>query len=109
RLAGGALALGVHLPGGVEGEQAGLVDFHPGDGDRLLDELLVGQRAAEGVAFVGAAAHHLVGALGGPDRPHAVVDAAGAEAVLGDREAAAPLAQEVLPRDPAAFVADLAV
>ena len=34
RLAGGALALGVHLPGGVEGQQAGLVDFHPRGGDR---------------------------------------------------------------------------
>ena len=29
RLASAALALGVHLPGGVEGQQPGLVDLHP--------------------------------------------------------------------------------
>ena len=30
RLARGALALGVHLPGRVEGEQARLIDLHAG-------------------------------------------------------------------------------
>ncbi len=56
-------------------------------GDEVLDELLLGELAAEGLALVGAPAHHLDRALAGADRPHAVVDAAGAEAVLGDHEA----------------------
>ena len=43
--------------------------------------------AAERLARVGAAAHHLDRPLGGADRAHAVVDAARAEAVLGDHEA----------------------
>ena len=63
------------------------IDLHPRGGDRLLDELLLAQRAAEGLALVGAVAHHLQRPLRRADRPHAVVDAAGAEAVLGDDEA----------------------
>src|SRR6201992_3824205 len=80
------------FPAGLGGgKQAGLADFDAALGDVLLDELLVGQRAAEGDAFVGAAAHHLVGPLGGPDRPHAVVDAPRPESVLGGRESRAAL------------------
>jgi hypothetical protein len=82
RLAGAALALGVHLPGGVEGQQPGLVHLHAGGGDEVLDELLVGQRAPEALALVGVVAHHLDRALRGADAAHAVVDAAGAEASL---------------------------
>ena len=43
---------------------------------------------AERLALVRALAHQLDRALGRADRAHAVVDAAGAEAVLGDHEAA---------------------
>ena len=78
-------------------------------GDEVLDELLVGQRAAEGLAGVGAVAHHLDRPLGGADRAHAVVDAARAEAVLGDHEAGAALAEQVRGRHAAVLVADLAV
>ena len=47
--------------------------------------------------------------LGGADRAHAVVDAARAEAVLGDHEAGAALAEQVGGRHAAVLVADLAV
>ena len=67
------------------------------------------QRPAEGLAGVGPLAHHLDGALGGPDRAHAVVDAARAEPVLGDHEAGAALAEQVRLRHAAVAVADLAV
>jgi hypothetical protein len=43
----------------------------------------------------GALAHQLERALGRADRAHAVVDAAGAEAALGDLEAAAFAEQDV--------------
>ena len=45
-----ALALGVHLPGRHQGQQAGLLDLHPRLGDEVLDELLVGELAAERLA-----------------------------------------------------------
>ena len=61
------------------------------------------------LAGVGAVAHHLDRPLGGADRAHAVVDAAGAEPVLGDHEAGAALAEQVGLRDAAVRVADLAV
>ena len=38
------LALGIHLPGGVEGEQSRLLGLDPRFGDEVLDELLVGER-----------------------------------------------------------------
>ena len=61
-----ALALRVHLPGGYQGQQASLLDLHPRLGDEVLDELLVGELAAERLALVGAAAHHLDRALAVP-------------------------------------------
>ena len=47
--------------------------------------------------------------LGHADGAHAVVDAAGAEAGLGDGEAAALLAEEVVGRHPDVLVDDLGV
>ena len=44
-------------------EQARLVDLHARLGDEVLDELLLGQGAAERLAVVGALAHQLKGAL----------------------------------------------
>ena len=108
-LAGRALAGGVHLPGGHQGEQARLVDLHPALGDEVLDELLVGELAAERLARRGAPAHHLDRPLGGADRAHAVVDAAGAEAVLGDHEAGLARAEQVGLGHSAVLVEDLAV
>ena len=108
-LARGALALGVHLPGGVQHHQPRGVDLHARLRDEVLDELLLGERAAEGLALVRAPAHQLEGALGRADRAHAVVDAAGAEPVLGDREAGAALAEQVVGRHAAVLVAHLPV
>ena len=71
--------------------EAGLVGLHPRLGDEVLDELLVGELAAERLALVGAVAHHLDRALGGADRAHAVVDPPGPEPVLGDHEPGAAL------------------
>ena len=74
--AGDLVVVAVHQPGGVQGEQAGLVDLDPGVGDPLPDHALLGQRAPERGALVGALAHQLERPLGGADRAHAVVDAA---------------------------------
>src|SRR5215472_1900804 len=76
----------VHQPGGLEHQQAGRLDPDPGLGDPVLDDALTGQGAAERVALRGPAAHQLQRPLGRADLPHAVVDAAGAEPGLGDRE-----------------------
>src|SRR5581483_2045765 len=96
---GGLVAGGVHQPGGVERVEAGLVDGDAGVGHPGLHHALVGQGLAEGAAGVGPSAHELQRPFGGADRPHAVVDAARAEAGLGDGEAAALLAEEVGHRD----------
>ena len=92
-LSGGALALGIHLPGGVHGHEPGAVDLDPRASDEVLEELLIGQRAAEGLALDGTLAHELERALGAADGPHAVVDTPRAEAVLRDGEASALLAE----------------
>ena len=63
----------------------------------VLDDALVGERLAERDALLRARAHQLERPLGHADRAHAVVDAAGAEAGLRDREAAALLAEQVRP------------
>jgi hypothetical protein len=44
------VADGVHQPGGLEHQQPGLLDRHPGLGDPVLDHALLGQRLAEGDA-----------------------------------------------------------
>ena len=51
-----------------------------------------------GVAHLGPLAHQLEGALGLPEPAHAVEDAAGPEALLGDHEARTTLAEEVVLR-----------
>ena len=103
------VADGVHHPGGLQREQASLLDLDPRLGDPLADDALLGERLAERGALVGAPAHQLERALGDADRAHAVVDPARAEARLGDREAAALLAEQVRPRDPHVLEDDLAV
>ena len=59
-------------------------------GDPLLDHALLGQRLAERHPLGDPAAHQLERPLGRADAAHAVVDAAGAEAGLGDGEARRP-------------------
>ena len=76
---------------------------------RRLHDALVGERLLERDARLRAHAHEIERALGHADGAHAVVDAAGAEAGLRDREAAAFLAEEVLLRDPHVLPQRLAV
>src|SRR3954464_12332250 len=73
RLAGLALAVGVHLPRSIQNQPARGVDLDPRRGDEVLDELLLAQRRPERDALVRALAHQLERALGGADRAHAVV------------------------------------
>jgi hypothetical protein len=93
----------------VIGEQPRLVDLDPAVGDPLADHTLLGDRLAERRALVSAAAHQLQRTLGGADRAHAVVDAARTQPRLGDREAAALLAEQVGPRDPDVLEGELAM
>ena len=108
-LAGSPLPGGIHLPRGEHREQTCLVDLHPRLRDEVLHELLLGELRAESFALRGPPAHHLDRALGRADRAHAVVDAARAEAILGDHEARLPRPEQVRRRHPAVLVADLAV
>ena len=107
--AGALVADGVHQPGRLQREQAGLLDLDAGVGDPLLDHALLGQRLAEGDPARHPPAHQLEGPLGHADAAHAVVDAARAEAGLGDGEAAALLAEQVGDGHPHVVEADLAV
>ncbi len=92
--AGALVADRVHQPRRLEREQAGLLDRDPALRHPVLHHALVGQRLAERRPHLRAHAHELERLLRQPDRPHAVVDAAGAEAGLRDREAAALLTQQ---------------
>src|SRR5690606_10517186 len=87
------VADGVHQPRGLQRQQADLLDLDARLGDPVADDALLAQRLAERDAVVGAGDHQLQAALGGADQAHAVVDAAGPEAGLGDGEAL------TLPRD----------
>ena len=106
---GPAVADGVHEPGGLEHEQAHLLDPHPRLGDPAADDAVVDDRAAERRARGGPPAQHLERALGHPDRPHRVVDAAGAEPLLRQPEALALLAEQVRGRHADVVVDDLGV
>jgi hypothetical protein len=90
------LPTGVHHPGGLERQQAGLVDQHAA----LAMRSRVTPCSASGLpkatrATESALAHQLQRALGQADQAHAVVDAARAQAALGDLEAAAFAQQDV--------------
>jgi hypothetical protein len=85
----------VHHPGGLERQQAGHVDLAAGFGNALLRHGLLGHGLAKGHARRRAPAHQFQRALGQADQAHAVVDAAGAQAALGDLEAAAFTQQDV--------------
>jgi len=96
-LLGGLVADLVHFPGGVQDEEACLVDEDARLCDAFARDPLFGQRAAEGGALRGAAAHVLQRALGAADHAHAVVDAPGAQAALRNLETA-PLAEQDVAR-----------
>ena len=108
----GAGTLGAELVdqvGGLEHQQAGLVDLDPRLGDGLAHGPLLGQRAAEGDPRLGPLDHQRQGALGHADGAHAVVDAAGAEPGLGDHEPVALAGEDVGPRHPDVGEAELRV
>src|SRR5262249_50370488 len=90
------VAHGVHEPRGLQDEQAQLLHAYPGLGDPLADHALLGQRGTERDPVQRAAAHQLDRASGHADQAHAVVDPAGAEPRLGDGEAVALAAEQVL-------------
>ena len=92
---GHLVACHVHQPGGFQGQQAGHVDLAAGFGNALLRHGLLGHGLAKGYAAAGALAHQLQRALGQANEAHAVVDAPGAQAPLGDLEATAFAQQDV--------------
>ena len=100
----------IDQPGGAQDHEAGRVDLGARLGDEGLDDLLVGQGLpVVDLAAEGTLTHEGEGALTDAEPAHAVVDAAGAEALLGDEEAGARGAQAALHRDAAAGEADLGV
>src|SRR2546429_262465 len=99
----------IHQPRGLEHEQPCLLDPHPGLGDPVLDDALLGQGLAECGAADGPAAHELHGTLGRADLPHAVVDAPGTEPGLRYREPGALAGDQVLPWHPDVVEDDLGV
>ncbi len=83
----------VHHVGGLEHQEARLLDADARLGDALQRHRLLGDRLAEGDARLDAPAHRLEHALGQADGAHAVMDASRAETALRDLEAAS-LAEE---------------
>jgi hypothetical protein len=99
----------VDHPGRLQHQEARLLDRHPRLGKLGSHDALLGQRRAEGDPLFGPRAGHLEGPLGHADAAHRVVDAAGAEPRLGDREALALAAEQFLGGHADAVEADLAV
>ena len=89
------LVAAVDLVRGVERHQPAGLDLGVAVGDPVLHGLLLGERAAERLALERVGAHQLEGALHLAEPAHHVVDAAGAEALLRDREPLADLAEGV--------------
>jgi hypothetical protein len=63
-LPGRLVAHGVHHPGGIEDEQAGLIDLDARLGDALQGDVVLAEPLAEGHPLVGALAHQLQGPFG---------------------------------------------
>ncbi len=97
--AGGFVADGIHHVGGLQSEQAGLFDFDAGLGDIDANRAHFREFLAEGDTRGDAATKEFEGSFGDADEAHAVMDAAGAEAALGDFEAAAFAEEEVFGGD----------
>jgi hypothetical protein len=88
----------VHHPGGLQGQETRLFDVHARVGDDIDVRPEPRQGLAEGLAGRGAAAHEFQGALCGAEGAHAVVNPSGAEAALGDLEAAPRTENDVVLR-----------
>src|SRR4029453_18459605 len=78
-------------------------------GDPVLDGLLLAQHATLRAAVGRALAEHVEGAPRDAEPTHAVMDPPRAEAVLGDEEARAGLAEERLGAEVHVLVEDLGV
>ena len=85
----------VHHVGGFETEQPRHLDVDARFGDALLPNGMLGELLAERDARQKPLGHFLQRDFGGADRPHAMVDAARAEAALRDLEAAAFAEEEI--------------
>jgi len=83
------VADGVHQVCGLEREQPDHLDVDACLGDPVLDVGVLADRFAEGDTGLRPLAHQFQCPLGHADCTHAVVDAAGSEACLADREALA--------------------
>lgn len=80
----------VHGGGGLEHEETGLFEFHPGVGNVALDLVVLALELAKGpLAGVGGLEEHEVESLlGNTDGAHAVVDTAGTKTALENFETA---------------------
>src|SRR5467141_628000 len=105
----GLVADRVHHVGGVQRQQACLVDLDAGLRDPVARHPVVRNGAAEGAAADGPLAQLFQRALGDADQPHAVMDAARAEPPLSDLEAAAFAQQDVRRWHPHIIEHDLGV
>src|SRR5215467_4468284 len=105
----GLVADRVHHVGGMQGQQARLVDLDAGFCDPMARHAVVRDGAAEGAAADGALAHGFQRALSDADQPHAMMDTTGPEPPLRDLEAAAFAEQYIRPRHPYVLEHDVSV
>src|SRR5262245_39282622 len=108
-LLGSLVADGVHHVRRVQHQEPCLVDLDARLGDALERDVVLGQALAERHAVLRALAHELERPFGDADLAHAVVDAARAEAALGDLEAAPFTQEDVRRRHPDVLEKDFAV
>ncbi len=99
----------VDQPRGAQHQQPELLDLDPAVGDLLLHHLQRRELAAAHLARQRALAHHVEGLAKLRDGAHRVVDAAAAEARLGDHEGRAGLAEHVVGRHAHVLVAHVGV
>jgi len=99
----------VDVPGGIQDEEPELLQLDERVRDRLLRELLLGERAALRAAAEHALAHHPERFPDGRDGPHRMMDPSAAEASLRDQKSLAFATEEVLARNAHAVVAEVGV
>src|SRR5690606_17860791 len=82
-----------HFAGGIQNQQARLIDQDASLGDAFASDAVIGQPLTESHALAGSAAHGLERSFGAADESHAVMNPAGPKPALGDLETA-PFAQQ---------------
>src|SRR5690606_4350625 len=100
---------GVQLPGGVHGKQAADLDIHGSAAQHPLYAFTLCELEAERLAFHYTGSRDLEGTLGQPQPAHAVGQACGAQANLGELEAVAHVHQAVFIGNVQAIELDLAM